>query len=96
MNPIPISHWPLWFYTNHMNMSSPQIAYLSRGCQRMPDNGKEKPTHLNVRYIPRETLHYLKMMAAIERTSVKSLVLGLIEKRMNELERQGYVIRRRP
>lgn len=57
---------------------------------------KPKPTHLNVRYVPRETLHHLKMMAAIERTSVKSLVLGLIEKRMNELERQGYVIRRRP
>ena len=96
-------------------MSSPQIAYLSGGCQTKADmidsnhyrkeidevmdalsKPKEKPTHLNVRYVPRETLHYLKMMAAIERTSVKSLVLGLIEKRMNELERQGYVIRRRP
>ena len=59
------------------------------------DIGK-KPTHLNVRYVPRETLHYLKMMAAIERTSVKRLVLGLIEKRIYELERQGYLIRKRP
>jgi hypothetical protein len=63
----------------------------------MIENGqKEKPTHLNVRYVPRETLHDLKMMAAIERTSVKALVLGLINKRITELERQGYVVRRRP
>ena len=56
---------------------------------------KEKPTHLNVRYVPRETLYNLKLMAAIEGISVKALVLGLIDRKMEELEMNGRIVKRR-
>ena len=54
---------------------------------------KEKPTHLNVRYVPKDTMYHLKLMAAIERKSVKELVLELIEKKIHELEALGHRIR---
>lgn len=49
--------------------------------------------HINIRFVPRETLQHLKLMAAIERTSVKSLVLGLIHAKIEQLEKQGHKIR---
>lgn len=51
----------------------------------------EKPAHLNVRDIPRETLFRLKMAAAAEHKTVKDLVLGLVEEKIQELERKGLL-----
>lgn len=51
----------------------------------------EKPAHLNIREIPRETLYRLKMAAAAEQTTVKDLVLDLIEKKIQDLEKKGLL-----
>jgi hypothetical protein len=56
-----------------------------------PTNPNEKPAHLNIREIPRETLYRLKMAAAAEQKTVKELVLELIEKRIQELEKKGLL-----
>lgn len=53
----------------------------------------EKPAHLNIRDIPRETLFRLKMAAAAEQKTVKDLVLGLIEGKLQELEKKGLLPR---
>ena len=51
----------------------------------------EKPAHLNIRDIPRDTLYRLKMAAAAERKTVKDLVLELIDEKIQELERKGIL-----
>ena len=56
-----------------------------------PTKPNEKPAHLNIREIPRETLYRLKMAAAAEQKTVKELVLELIEKRIQELEKKGLL-----
>ena len=56
-----------------------------------PKSPAEKPAHLNIRDIPRDTLYRLKMAAAAEQTTVKDLVLDLIEKKLRELEKKGLL-----
>lgn len=56
-----------------------------------PKSPAEKPAHLNIRDIPRDTLYRLKMAAAAEQTTVKDLVLDLIEKKLQELEKKGLL-----
>jgi hypothetical protein len=56
-----------------------------------PKSDSEKPAHLNIREIPRETLFRLKMAAAAEQRTVKDLVLDLIEKKLQELEKKGLL-----
>jgi len=56
-----------------------------------PKSLTEKPAHLNIREIPRETLFRLKMAAAAEQKTVKDLVLDLIEKKLQELEKKGLL-----
>jgi predicted DNA-binding protein len=56
-----------------------------------PKNPTEKPAHLNIREIPRETLFRLKMAAAAEQKTVKDLVMELIEKKLQELEKKGVL-----
>jgi hypothetical protein len=51
----------------------------------------EKPAHLNIRDIPRETLFRLKMAAAAEQKTVKDLILELVAERIQELERKGLL-----
>lgn len=51
----------------------------------------DKPAHLNIRDIPRETLFRLKMAAAVERKTVKDLVLELVNEKIQELERKGML-----
>jgi hypothetical protein len=51
----------------------------------------EKPAHLNIREIPRQTLYRLKMAAAAEQKTVKDLVLDLIENKLQELEKKGLL-----
>lgn len=57
----------------------------------MPLKPSDKPAHLNIREIPRETLFRLKMAAAAERKTVKDLVLELIHERLQELEKKGLL-----
>ena len=56
-----------------------------------PTGPSEKPAHLNIREIPRETLYRLKMAAAAEQKTVKELVLELIERKIQELEKKGLL-----
>lgn len=52
---------------------------------------EDKPAHLNLRNIPRNTLFKLKMAAAAEQRTLKDLVLELIEGKIQELERKGML-----
>jgi hypothetical protein len=56
-----------------------------------PKSNPTKPAHLNIRDIPRSTLYRLKMAAAAEETTVKDLVLALIDVKIQELERKGLL-----
>ncbi|SLM46784.1 protein of unknown function [Nitrospira japonica] len=58
-----------------------------------PKTNPDKPAHLNVRDIPRETLFRLKMAAAAEQKTVKDLVLELVHEKIQELERKGLLPR---
>lgn len=58
-----------------------------------PKTNLDKPAHLNVRDIPRETLFRLKMAAAAEQKTVKDLVLELVNEKIQELERKGLLPR---
>ena len=51
----------------------------------------EKLPGLNIRNISQDTFYRLKMAAAVERKSVRRLVLELIEGRIQELERKGLL-----
>ncbi len=52
---------------------------------------KTKLPGLNIRDIPEEIFYRLKMVAAVERKSVRTLVLELIERRIQELEKKGLL-----
>jgi hypothetical protein len=56
-----------------------------------PKNNPDKPAHLNIRDIPRETLFRLKMAAAAEQRTVKDLVLELVNGKIQELEKKGLL-----
>lgn len=56
-----------------------------------PKSPTEKPAHLNIREIPRDTLFRLKMAAAAEQKTVKDLVLELIERKLQDLEKKGLL-----
>ncbi len=56
-----------------------------------PKISSDKSAHLNIREIPRETLFRLKMAAAAEQKTVKDLVLGLIEAKLQDLEKNGLL-----
>ena len=52
---------------------------------------KTKLPGLNIRDIPEEIFYRLKMVAAVERKSVRTLVLELIERRIQEWEKKGLL-----
>ena len=52
---------------------------------------KTKLPGLNIRDIPEEIFYRMKMAAAVERKSVRTLVLELIERRIQELEKKGLL-----
>ncbi|BCA55345.1 hypothetical protein W02_24850 [Nitrospira sp. KM1] len=56
-----------------------------------PKTNPDKPAHLNVRDIPRETLFRLKMAAAAEQKTVKDLILELVNGKIQELEKKGLL-----
>jgi len=51
----------------------------------------DKPAHLNIRDISRDTLFRLKMAAAAEKKTIKDLVLELVEQKIQELEKKGLL-----
>ena len=57
----------------------------------MAPKSLDKPTHLNIRDIPRETLFRLKMAAAAEQRTVKDLVLELVNEKIQEREKKGLL-----
>ncbi len=52
---------------------------------------KAKLPGLNIRDIPEELFYRMKIAAAVERKSVRTLVLELIERRIQELEKKGLL-----
>ena len=52
---------------------------------------KAKLPGLNLRDLPEELFYRLKMAAAVERKSVRTLVLELIEGKIKELEKKGLL-----
>jgi len=56
-----------------------------------PNSPTVKPAHSNIREILRETLYRLKMAAAAEQKIVKELVLELIQRKIQELEKKGML-----
>ncbi len=52
---------------------------------------KAKLPGLNIRDMPEELFYRMKIAAAVERKSVRTLVLELIERRIQELEKKGVL-----
>ncbi len=52
---------------------------------------KAKLPGLNIRDMPEELFYRMKIAAAVERKSVRTLVLELIERRIQELEKKGLL-----
>jgi len=52
---------------------------------------KAKLPGLNIRDIPEELFYRMKIAAAVERKSVRTLVLELIERRIQDLEKKGLL-----
>ena len=52
---------------------------------------KAKLPGLNIRDIPEELFYRMKISAAVERKSVRTLVLELIERKIQELEKKGLL-----
>lgn len=51
----------------------------------------EKPGNINIRDIPRDLLVKMKMAAALERQSVKELIVSLVEQKIQDLEKKGLL-----
>jgi hypothetical protein len=54
-------------------------------------NPKEHQGTLNIRGVPKDLIFKMKMIAAVERRSVKGFILALVEERIQELERKGLL-----
>jgi hypothetical protein len=52
---------------------------------------KEHQGTLNIRGVPKDIIFKMKMIAAVERRSVKGFILALVEERIQELERKGLL-----
>ena len=46
---------------------------------------------LNIRDVPKDLLHRVKLAATVERRTVKGFLLALAEERIQELEKQGLL-----
>jgi len=57
----------------------------------MKPTTKDERTVLNLRDMSRELIGKLKAAAALEHTSLKDYVTGLLEHHVNELERKGLL-----
>ena len=61
------------------------------GAYPMSKPSVEKPGNINIRDIPRDLLVKMKMAAALERQSVKELILSLVEQKVQDLEKKGLL-----
>jgi hypothetical protein len=46
---------------------------------------------LNIRDVPKELLHRIKLAATAERRTIKAFLLNLAEERIGDLERRGLL-----
>lgn len=46
---------------------------------------------INIRDVPKEFLHLVKMAATVERRTIKGFLLSLAEERIQELEKKGLL-----
>ncbi len=46
---------------------------------------------INIRDVPKELLHRLKLAATVERRTIKGFLLALAEERIQELEKKGIL-----
>ena len=46
---------------------------------------------INIRDVPKDLLHRVKLAAAVERRSVKGFLLALAEERIQDLEKKGLL-----
>jgi hypothetical protein len=60
-----------------------------------PKAPHEARAAINIRGLPRELFYRLKMAAAAEHKTVRELVLGLIEEKIQELEKKGLLPKRK-
>jgi hypothetical protein len=63
----------------------------TRGESMAAKTSIEKPGNINVREVPRDLLARLKMVAAIERKTVKDVILELILGKVQDMERKGLL-----
>ena len=56
-----------------------------------PKSPPDDSAAVHIRGIPRETFFRLKMAAAAEKKTVRDLLLGLIEDKIQELEKKGLL-----
>jgi hypothetical protein len=52
---------------------------------------KEHQGTLNIRGVPKDLIFKMKMIAAVERRTIKGFILALVEERIQELERKGLL-----
>ncbi len=57
----------------------------------VPKTSKDDKGDLNLRQIPRELIYRLKQAAAVERKTVKRLLIELIQAKFQQLERKGLL-----
>ncbi|MEO7859855.1 MAG: hypothetical protein ABIU05_05330 [Nitrospirales bacterium] len=46
---------------------------------------------INIRDVPKDFLHLVKMAATVERRTIKSFLLALAEERIQDLEKKGLL-----
>jgi hypothetical protein len=51
----------------------------------------EKPGNINIREVPRDLLARLKMAAAVERKTVKDVILELVQGKVQDMEKKGLL-----
>jgi hypothetical protein len=67
------------------------LDMCNKGATMAVKSLNEKPGNLNIREIPRDLLARLKIVAAIERKTVKDVILELAEGKIQEMERKGLL-----
>jgi hypothetical protein len=53
--------------------------------------GVKDEAAINIRRIPRDVFYRLKVAAAVEQKSVRDFIMGLVESRLEEMERKGIL-----
>jgi hypothetical protein len=51
----------------------------------------DKPGNINIREVPRDLMDKLKIAAAIERRTVKDVILELAQEKVQDMEKKGLL-----